>query len=87
MTNAAITNLLKQMHDELAGTPSLTTEDRELLRQLAADIQALLAEPAGSTPPSLGTRVADAVTRLEASHPDLTGVLVQVGKALGDMGI
>jgi hypothetical protein len=29
----------------------------------------------------------EAVTRFEVLHPDLTGTLAQVSKALGDMGI
>jgi hypothetical protein len=90
MSNVAITELLKQLHGTLADTGSITEADRELLRQLAADIQALLAQPdaaAGPRHESVAGRISAAVMRLEVTHPDVTAVLSSVGKALGDMGI
>jgi hypothetical protein len=91
MTNgASITDLLKRLHAELGGTNPISDADRELLRQLSADIQSRLARRgAAGEPrqPSLTGRIGEAIARFEVSHPDLTAVLAQVNKALADMGI
>lgn len=90
MNRDAIDELLKQLHGGLVNAKSITDKDRDLLRQLAADIQALLAQPgaaAAGRQPSIASRLGDAVTRFEVTHPDLTDVLVRVSKVLGDMGI
>jgi tRNA C32,U32 (ribose-2'-O)-methylase TrmJ len=90
MNDETVRNLLKQLHGMLDGATSVTDEDRELLQQLSADIQALLAKPGAATRATRRTTVGQlraAVTRFEVSHPDLTAVMAQVTKALGDMGI
>jgi hypothetical protein len=90
MSNEAIRNLLQELHRTLSGSTSISTEDRELLRQLSADIQALLAQPGATTPAgrrSLADQLMAAVTRFEVSHPDLTATMAQVSTALADMGI
>ena len=90
MAKVEITELLKQLHGELAQANSIEESDRELLRQLAADIQALLGQPDAASGPrheSVAGRISMAVMRLEVSHPEVTAVLASVGKALGDMGI
>jgi hypothetical protein len=90
MNSKAINELLEQLHGAMGNATSITDKDRELLRHLSADIQTLLAQPgtAGATrQPSIASRLGDAVTRFEVSHPDVTDVLVRVSKVLGDMGI
>jgi hypothetical protein len=87
MNDEAVSNLLKQLHGKLEGATSISTEDRALLEQLSADIQAILARQAGPQPAGLADRVEAAVTRFEVSHPELTATLMQVSKTLGDMGI
>ena len=90
MNDTAVSILLKQLHTTLEGAPSISETDRELLRQLSVDIQALLARPgalADQGGPSVVDRLQTAITRLEVSHPDLTATLAQVSKTLGDMGI
>jgi uncharacterized protein DUF4404 len=90
MNNEAIKNLLKQLHSTLDGATSITEKDRELLKQLSIDIQALLAQPSTITRArhqSIIDRLLAAVTRFEVSHPDLTATIAQVSTALGDMGI
>jgi len=90
MNSEAINDLLKQLHGAMGSATSITDKDRELLRQLSADIQTLLAQPgaaAASKHPSIAGRLGDAVTRFEVTHPDVTDVLVRVSKVLGDMGI
>lgn len=90
MNSAGLNELLKQLHGAVGSTTSITETDRELLKQLSADIQALLAQPGarGATEqPSITDRLGDAVRRFEVTHPDVTDVLVRVSKVLGDMGI
>lgn len=89
MTDPAIPYLLKQLHRKLEVSPEVSDADRALLRQLAADIDAVLAEgqvPAGHQESQLA-RVQDAVTRFEAEHPEITATLDGVSRKLSDMGI
>jgi hypothetical protein len=90
MSDIAITELLKQLHGALENSPSIGDKDRELLKQLSLDIQGLLAKPgeAGSAKhESTVAGLEDAIVRFEVTHPDITGVLAGVSKALADMGI
>jgi len=90
MAESSVRELLKQLHDTLGSKASLTDADRELLRQLAADIQAALArtgEAERDHPRALADRLQAAVTRFEVTHPDLTAALSRAAKTLGDMGI
>ncbi len=90
MSESRIAETLKQLRRTLEDTRALGDEDREMLRALASDIQALLARPAGASEAlhrSALARLEDAVVRFEVTHPELTAQLASVGKALGDMGI
>ena len=90
MSEIAITELLKQLHSALETTPSISEKDRALLRQLSLDIQGLLTQPGGlkgAKSPSTTAGLQDAIVRFEVTHPDITGVLAGVSKALADMGI
>lgn len=88
MSDPTVTNLLKQLHEKLEGTSTISEADRELLRKLSADIEGLLdVPPAGNDRDGLLERLRTEVTRFEVSHPDLTATLSHVSKALGDMGI
>ncbi len=89
MSDPAITYLLKQLHRKLEVSPDVNAHDRELLRQLAADIDAVLTDgkvPAPHHEPLLA-RVQEAVTRFEAEHPEITATLDGVSRKLSDMGI
>lgn len=86
MTDRPMRELLQQLHATLEGKTSIGDEDRALLRQLAADIQAVLGAPEEKHP-SLGDRLESAVTRFEVTHPDIAAAVSRVAKALGDMGI
>jgi hypothetical protein len=90
MANDSLPDLLNRLHTALDERRVLTTEDRALLDQLSADIQALLARsgaPTGDAHAGFASRLGDAVTRFEVSHPDLTTLMAQVSKRLADMGI
>ena len=90
MDDNEVRKLLKQLHRALEDKGSITEQDRELLKQLSGDIQHLLAPPrAGGGAGNQNTirQLQLAITRFEASHPDLTATMAQVSKALADMGI
>jgi len=90
MSDQTMTHLLTQLHGALEGATTITEKDRELLKQLSADIQELLAEtsaPTGAGHQSVIERLQSAITQLEVSHPALTATLSNVSKKLGDMGI
>jgi hypothetical protein len=90
MNDEAVGILLKQLHTMLDGATSITEKDRELLKQLSVDIEALLAQPGTvkrEKHVTIINQLRAAVTRFEVSHPDLTATMAQVSKALGDMGI
>jgi hypothetical protein len=90
MANDSLPNLLNRLHTALGERRALTTEDRALLGQLSADIQVLLARsgaPAEYARAGFASRLGDAITRLEVSHPDLTALMAQISKKLADMGI
>jgi hypothetical protein len=77
---------LDRLHQELANTESLDRETRELLAQVAADIERVLAdEGAGSG--DIGARVQTAALRFEADHPKLSQALSEVTDALAKLGV
>ena len=90
MNDEAVGILLKQLHSMLDDATSITEQDRELLKQMSVDIEALLAQP-GTVKRARHVKIVNQlramVTRFEVSHPDLTATMAQVSKALGDMGI
>ena len=90
MDDERIRSLLKELHSALGSAAPATDEDRELLEQLSADVEALLARPGAVTRAehqSIADRLMSAVTRFEVTHPNLTSTMAQVSKSLGDMGI
>ena len=90
MTDEAIRDAAEKLRKALEGARSTTDHDHDLLEQLSADVDALLAEPRtmsqAEQQPMLD-RFMTAVTRFEVSHPDLTSTLAHVSKVLADMGI
>lgn len=90
MDERALTGLMQELHAQLDSADTITERDRELLRQLSADIQSLLAHPgvpAAATHRSITDRIGESITRFEVSHPDLTDVMARISKRLADMGI
>lgn len=90
MNDETLEDLLGKLHRALNAATPTTEKDRELLEQLSADVERLLAKPGTITATehrSLLDRIMVAVTRFEVSHPDLTATMAQVSKSLGDMGI
>ena len=83
-----ITQLLEQLHDELAKTRALDDRGRELLRALRADIQNLLdSSESGAADESLLERLQDSIDHFESTYPRLTTTLSQLLTALNNAGI
>lgn len=87
MTESSVRDLLQQLHATLESRKTLSEADRELLKHLAADIQAALDRAGEGQQPTLADRLQEAVTRFEVTHPDLTATMARAAKTLGDMGI
>jgi len=87
MSESSVRELLKQLHETLGSKTTLTDADRELLKQLTADIQSLLERTGEGRQPTLADQLQAAVTRFEVTHPDLTAAMSRAAKTLGDMGI
>src|SRR5262245_30279354 len=87
MEEKDLTNLLKQLHTELANTKVVDEQGRELLRTLKADIQSLLESSEDDSDDSLLERLQDSIDHFEATHPRLTSTLSQLLNALNNAGI
>ena len=85
MSHEELTSAIETLHREVGETTDLDQEDREHLREMVREIQAVLDESDSST--SLGTRVADSARRFEESHPVLTQTLGRIADTLQQMGI
>lgn len=81
---------LERLHAELSQIDTTDPAEREHIRQLAADIRALLEEREGDRKPeysALGDRLRDAVTSLETRYPNAALVTGQVIDALALLGL
>jgi len=80
---------LEQLHAELQRTEAGDKQQREHLQTLASDIQALLAREENQPHHyhSLGERLNEAVSGLEASHPQITLLMRQAIDSLAYLGI
>ena len=90
MDERGISDLLNELHAKLKNAKAINERDRELLTQLSADIESLLAHSGGlpaETHRSVIDRLQESITRFEVSHPDLTNVMERVSKTLADLGI
>jgi hypothetical protein len=90
MNDEVLSRLIQQLHGTLDGAHAIDEKDRKQLEQLAAELKALLAQPAAGGAArhrSLTDQLLAAVTRFEVSHPDLATAMLLASKRLGDMGI
>ena len=80
---------LEQLHAELNRVESPDSDQREILRKVANDIQNLLArqEESAEHYQGLRDRLKEAVAQLEASYPEATLRMRQVIDQLAFMGI
>jgi hypothetical protein len=89
MSDPRLRSVVEEIRSQLASAEGLPSGTRRSLEQLVRDLEAL-AEPAGTEAESIASlrdRTADAVRRLEASHPVLSTTLGNVVDALAFFGL
>jgi len=87
MTEKKLTELLEQLHAELASSEVLDEKGRELLRAINKDIENLLNRSTmEQADESVMARLQDAIDHFEITHPALTSVLSNLITALGNAG-
>jgi len=90
MGNEQLKNTLKDLHQHLESAGAgVDAELKGLLQVLDSDIHQLLQQetPASEDHPSLASRAQQLSARFAAQHPQLEGVLRELGLALESMGI
>ncbi len=88
MDEKNLSQLLEEVHNELANTKAVDERGRELLRNLKNDIETLLQEPEeGAADESMLERLEDSIGHFEESHPDLTSLLSNLINVLNNAGI
>ncbi|MCM3869542.1 MAG: DUF4404 family protein [Pyrinomonadaceae bacterium] len=80
---------LKELHAELQQVESLDVNEREMLENLARDVQEILHRDDDRTQhySSLGDQLKEVVAQVEASHPRATLLMRQVIDQLAYLGI
>ena len=81
MNDQELCQLLEQLHNEIEGTKSVDAKERELLRDLEADIRELLERCETEeiqTHPLTVRRMEDAIEYMAVNHPTLTAMLSNI---------
>ena len=90
MNDRDLCQLLENLHSEIEATKSVDDRERELLRDLDADIRELLerceAENAQTHPLTL-RRMEDAIDYMTVNHPALTAMLSNMLNILNNAGV
>ena len=87
MTDQNLRTLLEGLHEELQRTESVDEKGRTLLRDLDADIRALLERSGESGGASVLKSLQSAMDHFEITHPKLTMALSEMMTALNNAGI
>jgi len=89
MDKQTLREQLQELHTELQQVETLDAGEREMLQNLAKDVQEVLGVKDDSTQHygSLGDRLREVVAQVEASHPRATMLMRQVIDELSYMGI
>jgi hypothetical protein len=94
MSKQALHDALQQLDRELKARPELDEEDRALLHDVRAGLDALSREgvdalpaPGNSDAAALRPQLDDAVERFEARHPELASMASRVIELLNRLGI
>ena len=89
MSDTRLAAVVREIRAQLAGAKDLNPETRRSLETLVQDLEAVVQRPPGDAAPPEGLqeRLADAVRRLEASHPVLSTTLGNVVDALAFFGL
>ena len=89
MSNSKLQTVVQEIRAQLAGAKDLNPETRRSLEALVQDLEAVATQPPGEAAEAEGLqeRLADAVRRLEASHPVLSTTLGNVIDTLAFFGL
>lgn len=86
MSSEDLRRQLDRLHQELAETETLDTETREMLENVAHDIERTL-EGQPDAGQSVRDRIEGATLRFEAEHPRFARILGEVTDALAKIGV
>jgi predicted nucleic acid-binding Zn-ribbon protein len=79
---------LQQLHDLLHNSHDLDQDQREKLRAMVDEIRQALNENSGEAESTgLGTRLVNAASQIEHSHPTITNTIGRIADLLAQMGI
>ena len=81
---------LQELHAELESQPEMAPQARDVLQQLAQDIDGLLAKSEPEKQEEVGhlrERLTYMISTFEKEHPNLTSVLSQITDLLAHIGI
>jgi hypothetical protein len=89
MQRDEVRNLVEALDEEIRENSQLSAHDREMLAGVRRDLAAALAHP---DPPKIehhriAGNLRTAAERMEATHPDLTALMVRVMDSLVKMGV
>jgi len=90
MSDPKLRTVVDEIRAQLARAEGLNANTRRSLEELVGDLEGVIDRPPGSAPQGaegLRDRLADAVRRLEASHPVLSTTLGNVVDTLAFFGI
>ena len=89
MDKQTLRGQLEELHAELQQVESLDANEREMLQNLARDVQEALRREDDSIQhySSLGDRLREVIAQVEASHPRATMLMRQVIDELAYLGI
>jgi hypothetical protein len=88
MPPQSIHELLAELESSLRNGDNLSDAERARLTQVHADLKAAVsAHPSEPPPHTLTERVRDAIDRVQAEHPQLSGLLTAALDALSDVGV
>ena len=89
MDKQTLRGQLEELHAELQQVESLDANEREMLQNLARDVQEALRREDDSNEyySSLGDRLREVIAQVEASHPRVTLLMRQVIDQLAYLGI
>jgi hypothetical protein len=91
MEKQQLHKLLEQLHTELSQAETLAGDELELLKNLKADVQAILERAEGEASAqqysSLGNNLQQAIRQFERSHPTLTWAMGEVLEILSRAGV
>lgn len=87
MDKDRLSQLLSELHRELAGAKAVDAESRRMLEEALRDIRQATADAPSAVPEGLTAQLRDTALRLESEHPRLALALGQLTDTLAKLGI